>query len=169
MVSLIDRSDLQDAAKLFADACKFSRTHDSEAAAALRTYGSHGAQISGCVRDHFPDAVKERLRCLARAVATRSDEARRACPARVRGSTINALAREIATRDGSGFYGPQPIRNMAAALAARVAGFSAWNHTSEEQRQIRRARRNGAGLRLTFADGSAAFIPRGSAAVRVVA
>lgn len=58
---------------------------------------------------------------------------------------------------------------QAAKLAARVAGMSAWNHTSEELRQISHARRNGSGLRLAFHDGSAAFIPAGSASVRVVA
>lgn len=56
----------------------------------------------------------------------------------------------------------------AADLAARVRGMAAWNLTRSEQGQIARARRNGAGLRLTFHDGSAAFIPKGTTAVHVL-
>lgn len=33
--------------------------------AALEEYGSHGSLISGCVREHFPELVKDRLRSLA--------------------------------------------------------------------------------------------------------
>lgn len=89
-------------------ACMFSRWHDAAAADALAEFGDHGAQISGCVRDHFPADVKEHLRILARAVTTATDAAYAARPPRVQMQTIRALGRAIAARDGSGFYGPQP-------------------------------------------------------------
>jgi hypothetical protein len=89
-------------------ACRASRLHDSEAKRALSNYGSHGAQISGCVRDHFPPGVKNRLRYLARIVGQEMDDARSARPYRVRLSTVIRIGQLIAKRDGVGFYGPRP-------------------------------------------------------------
>ncbi len=40
---------------------------------ALRTYGSQGSLISGIVRDHFPDEVKDLLRSRARALTYHRD------------------------------------------------------------------------------------------------
>lgn len=97
---------------LFAAACKFSRWHDEESAKALEKYGDHGPGISGCVRDHFPDEVKEDLRRLAMAVAFNSDLAHQARPKGMRKATMRALAQAVATRDGSGFYGPQANRGF---------------------------------------------------------
>ena len=104
---LLTRPDLQRAAELFADACRMSMDHTRAASDALAIYGAHGPDISGCVRDHFPDGTKDHLRALARNVSILSNAAFAARPARVRGLTMRALARAVAARDGSGFYGPQ--------------------------------------------------------------
>lgn len=94
----------------FTRACRASRLHSSEAQRAFANYGDHGVQISGCVREHFPERIKDRLRFLARLVTTELEKASAARPARVRAATIHKLGRLVATRDGSGFYGPQPYR-----------------------------------------------------------
>jgi len=94
----------------FEAACKASRDHSALAAEAFAKYGDHGAQISGCVRDHFPEDVKNALRKLAATVTLNSQSAYDMRPARVRTATIRQLGREVATRDGSGFYGPQANR-----------------------------------------------------------
>jgi hypothetical protein len=95
----------------FEAACEASRKHSALAADALAKYGNHGAQISGCVRDHFPDAVKDELRHWAQTVTRRLEVAYQNRPARVRLATMVRLGREVATRDGSGFYGPQPLQS----------------------------------------------------------
>lgn len=107
-MDVLTRPDLAPARYLFEGACRASRLHQSEAQRALANYGSHGPLISGCVRSHFPKAVKDRLRGLAQAASARSDAAYAARPPRVRFATMRRLARAVATRDGSGRYGPQP-------------------------------------------------------------
>lgn len=94
----------------FEGACEASRRHNRLTANALNRYGSQGAQISGCVRDHFPDCIKDRLRTLARLVSLHSDAAYAARPKHVRHATMRHIGRLVATRDGGGFYGPQPYR-----------------------------------------------------------
>lgn len=108
MENLLSRPDLAHAAELFAAACFQARAWDSEFAVARMRYGAHGSDVSGCGRAHFPDHVKDRLRELARQVSTFSDLAYEARPSRVHTSTMRALSRAVAARDGSGFYGPQP-------------------------------------------------------------
>jgi hypothetical protein len=93
----------------FEMACAASRAHNRLAAIALATYGDHGALISGCVRTHFPETIKDTLRTLARACSDHSDNGYAARPAGVHASTMVKLARAVATRDGSGYYGPQPL------------------------------------------------------------
>lgn len=110
-LDVLSRPDLAAARYLFEQACRASRMHDAETKAALQRYGEHGPQISGCVRAHFPEEVKNRLRGLAQAVTHRSDAAYAARPPRVRFTTMRHLAQSVATRDGAGFYGPQPYRN----------------------------------------------------------
>lgn len=105
---IINRPDLAPAAALFAAACHQSRAWDSEMHVACKRYGGHGPAVSGCGRDHFPHSLKDSLRTLARDVATLSDAAYAARPPRIRLSTLRALSRAVAARDGSGFYGPQP-------------------------------------------------------------
>jgi hypothetical protein len=103
---ILDRDDLRESAVLFAAACACSRAHVALADDACRRYGDHGALISGCVRDHFPDAVKDNLRALAQSVTRWSDCAWSARPPRVRRGTMRALSRAVCRRDGGGFYGP---------------------------------------------------------------
>jgi hypothetical protein len=111
MKSIFQREELSTAATHFERACKVSRLHSSQAQRALANYGDHGALISGCVRDHFPETVKNELRTLAQLVTVESDAGYAARPPRIRFTTMRHLARSIATRDGSGFYGPQPYRS----------------------------------------------------------
>lgn len=87
-------------------ACKASREHSRKAGIALETYGDRGAQISGCVRDHFPSSVKDELRALARLVSEEMDKAKAARPYRAHMSTVAHIGRLVATREGVGFYGP---------------------------------------------------------------
>jgi len=104
---LLTRPDLQLSCQLFALACHVSRAHDSYAAEALKVHGDHGSLISGCVRDHFPEHVKNTLRAMALSVTKYSDSAYAARPRGVRYSTMIQLARAVAARDGSGYYGPR--------------------------------------------------------------
>jgi hypothetical protein len=97
----------RDVVACFETCLAYARAHDDLAAVALKTYGNHGAQISGCVRDHFPQVIKDALRWQARAVTYHNERAYEARPARVRHETIRAIGRAIAKRDGCGFYGPQ--------------------------------------------------------------
>jgi len=82
--------------------------HDELAKAALLVFGDHGAQISGCVRAHFPEPVKDELRALAQEVTAACAKGATLRPRGVRSSTMRALARDVAARDGAGFYGPRP-------------------------------------------------------------
>lgn len=91
----------------FEKACEASREHALFARQMLAKYGSHGPDVSGCVRDHFPDHIKESLRNMARNVSRYSDNAHASRPRYVRETTMRKLARMVAQRDGSGFYGPQ--------------------------------------------------------------
>lgn len=85
----------------------YARAHDQLAAIALREYGDHGPLISGCVRAHFPEQVKDVLRFTARQVTYWSERAYEARPPRVRHDTIRVIGRAIARRDGDGYYGPR--------------------------------------------------------------
>lgn len=106
----LDNPKFRQSQSFFEQACAASRMHDLEAASALSRYGDHGPQISGCVRDHFPDFVKRDLRFWAHEVSRLSDLAYMHHPKWSRMSTMRHLASAVATRDGSGFYGPQPFR-----------------------------------------------------------
>ena len=92
----------------------------------MAQYGSHGADISGACRDHFPDDAKDHLRRIARAVAYHSERGHAARPKGARASSLVRLARDVATRDGGGFYGPQPFQ----------AGGSDYERTGKLQRKI---------------------------------
>ena len=96
------------AAELFAEACRLSRDHNKATQDALASYGDHGPQISGVIRDHFPDDIKKHLRLLCFLITDSSNAAWQARPKYVRNGTMLALSRMIAARDGSGFYGPRP-------------------------------------------------------------
>lgn len=105
----LDRPDLARAQDKFESACHCSRAYDAKLAEYLAQYGAHGPDVSGAGRDHFPEDAKDHLRRIAHAVSRMSDEGFAARPSRVRQSTMRRLAAEVATRDGSGFYGPQPL------------------------------------------------------------
>jgi len=107
MTQRLNRADLKHAATLFELACQCSRSHSKLAQYALETYGDHGSTISGVVRDHFPEHIKTMLRDLAHMVTDYSDRAHKARPARVTHRTMRELGRDVATRDGDGFYGPR--------------------------------------------------------------
>ena len=94
------------------NACRFSRQHANVSEKALEVYGNHGPTISGCVRDHFPDYVKENLRGLANKVTDESALAYQAKPKGSQTTTINKIGRLIARRDGTGFYGHQPASDL---------------------------------------------------------
>ena len=103
-------SQFADAREHFRRACFASKLHITSAEQALALYGDHGPQISGCVRDHFPEDVKDHLRALAREVTAEGDAARAARPKHVRTETMRLLASLVAEKYGHGFYGPQPRR-----------------------------------------------------------
>lgn len=102
---LEERPVLQAAARRFEAAARASREHDALAERCLQRYGDHGAPVSGCVRDHFPEQEKKKLRALARIVAEENEAGRRARPHGVHKSTMDKLACCICRRDGSGYYG----------------------------------------------------------------
>ena len=91
----------------FEKCCAASRAHSKLASESLERFGDHGSPISGVVRDHFSDEVKDRLRALARTVTSESDLAYAARPKYVRLATIRNIGQAVARRDGSGFYGPR--------------------------------------------------------------
>ena len=105
--NILQRADLAHSADLFADTCTQSRAWDKAGRDALAAYGNHGPQISGILRDHFPECTKSYLRSIARNITILSDAAWAAKPARVRHATMLKLARAIVKRDGGGFYGPR--------------------------------------------------------------
>lgn len=105
----INRPDLALARDKFESACHCSRAYCAALAEYLAIYGDHGPDISGAGRDHFPAEAKDHLRRIARAVTTLSEEGYAARPKGIRHSTLVRLSREVATRDGTGFYGPQPL------------------------------------------------------------
>jgi len=92
----------------FESACHCSRAWDAKLKEYLEIYGNIGVAISGAGREHFPDDVKDHMRRIAKAVTHHSDLGHAARPYRVHTSTMIKVARAVASRDGSGFYGPQP-------------------------------------------------------------
>lgn len=98
------RADLAPAADMFRRAFHWSRRHAERAQYALRIYGDHGPQISGVIRDHFPDAIKDELREYCTVMNACADAAWKARPSRVRQSTMRALRDAIRAEVGAGFY-----------------------------------------------------------------
>lgn len=110
MYRFINRPDLAISQSEMESACHCSRAYSAQFQVYLAAYGDHGADVSGCGRDHFPIEAKDHMRRIAAAVSYHSQRAYAARPARVRHATILRLGQEIATRDGTGFYGPQALR-----------------------------------------------------------
>lgn len=57
----------------------------------LFAYGSHGPDISGVVRDHFPEWIKMTLRNTLRASYSFEDTGRRRAPTGTRSTTVSAI------------------------------------------------------------------------------
>jgi hypothetical protein len=104
MPKLESRPDLLPAVKHFQECFRLSRAHNSLVRNALECYGDHGPQISGIMRDHFPDWVKRRLRKLCNQMNAAADAGMRARPRGVHRSTMLKLYREVRAQVGSGFY-----------------------------------------------------------------
>lgn len=100
---------LAEAQAMYESACAASRKHSDVAQAALEEYGDHGPLISGCVRDHFPEKIKNELRELARSVNRFHELALDKRPRGVHKVTMYRLAREVTHHDGNGYYGFAPM------------------------------------------------------------
>lgn len=110
LIMFMNRPDLAITQGHFESACHCSRAWQDLRESALTQYGDgNGKEISGSVREHFPTETRDHLRRVAQSVSYHSDLAHKARPKRVRVATIIRLGREVATRDGSGFYGPQSL------------------------------------------------------------
>ena len=106
-MDLLQNSKFTEVVRHFEQCCQASREHSRLASESLDRFGDHGSAISGVVRDHFPESVKDRLRDLARTITQESDLAYAARPRYTRLVTIRRIGKLIAQRDGSGFYGPR--------------------------------------------------------------
>jgi hypothetical protein len=96
------RHDLRNRVRLILSrAAECSRLHGTAAREYEAIYGDHGPLVSGVVREHFPEEVKDRLRRLARA-ASGSSFAYSLW--RATGATATTYHRER-SRLSFGFYG----------------------------------------------------------------
>lgn len=102
---LMKRADLIPALNCIREAANRSKQWDELLVASLKVYGEHGSQISGCGREHFPEAIKDMLRDLAHGVTEWNDKALANRPKGVRVETMHKLARAVCRTYGSGFYG----------------------------------------------------------------
>lgn len=130
----LDNPRFANAQSEFESACHCSRAYDASLAEALREHGDHGESVSGAGRDHFPAETKDHLRRIAQAVTYHSDRGFALRPKYARQASMRRLSQEVATRDGSGFYGPQPLNT----------GLSTYEATGRLQRKID-VYRNGVG------------------------
>lgn len=79
----------------FENACKCMQQHTRLVRTSLKKYGDHGAYISGVFRDHFPEAVKEKLRGYLREASAWDTEGFRVRPPRTRFETLRAIRRVL--------------------------------------------------------------------------
>lgn len=105
----LGRAELADVEHYYVVACAASRKHRDVQNAAYEKYGTKGPFISAIGQDHFPEDVKEELRSLAREVSCMSHKAQDARPKGIRMETVYRVGREVAHRDGKGFYGPSAM------------------------------------------------------------
>jgi len=88
--------------------CMLSRHWSEQVQRYIKLHGDViGCHTSGCYNPDWPETVKNRLRDLAFGVGLMEDEAYRFRPRKTHRSTVTSIARFIARRDGSGYYGPQ--------------------------------------------------------------
>lgn len=103
---LLGRQDLRAAVGHFEIAAKASRQHTAMVERLIKLYGDgNGRQISGVIRDHFPEASKRNLLALCKTIRDQNDKGMAQRPKGVHKSTMYALARAVCRRDGHGFYG----------------------------------------------------------------
>lgn len=141
----LDRPAFAAAQSEFESACHCSRAYDARLAEALRDHGDHGPAVSGAGRDHFPAETKEHLRRIAQAVTYHSERGHALRPKYARQAAMRRLAQEVATRDGSGFYGPQPLPKVQTTYEATGRlqrkidlyrdrqGYGAWEYMGSSQ------------------------------------
>lgn len=103
-MNILDRPDLQPAARAFAYAFARSREHSAIVADALQRYGEKGPMISGIAQDHFPQPIKTRLRALCSIMNQHYVLAGTLRPPGVRGTTMHKLRHAVRMRYGCGFY-----------------------------------------------------------------
>ncbi len=102
-------TNLQAAERHFTRACRLSRLWSSYVSRNIDRHGRRpGNHVSAVYSDAWPEYIQERLRKVARAVSCFTDAGYAARPKGVHRSTMTRLAKSIARRDGSGYYGPQP-------------------------------------------------------------
>lgn len=101
----LGRAELEDVEHYYVVACAASRKHRDVQNAAYEKYGTKGPLISAIGQDHFPEDVKEELRSLAREVSDMCKKAEKSRPKGIRMETVYRVGREVAYRDGKGFYG----------------------------------------------------------------
>ena len=103
---LLHRQPLIAAANEFSRAAQASRLHSALVRSLLDKYGDgNGRQISGVIRDHFPEKDKDTLKALCRDICRYNEAGHALRPKGVHHRTMDALARAVCRRDGTGFYG----------------------------------------------------------------
>lgn len=101
---LMNRPELAEAREQFELAFRYSREHSKQVDDACKKYGDHGPQISGVIRDHFPDDVKEQLRLLCWLMNTANEGAYKMKPKGMHRTTFYRFRDAIRERVGTGFY-----------------------------------------------------------------
>lgn len=105
--NILRRPELAEPIRQLERACRLSRRWNSYVAFNIERYGAvQGNHVSGVYNEAWPVRVKGRLRIVAQAVGNISDLAFTLRPKGIHSSTISRLYREVAMRDGCGFYGP---------------------------------------------------------------
>lgn len=99
-----DDPKFAEATKHLEKAYALSREHNSVQTEAKHKYGEKGPWISGIGQQHWPEAIRFKLRKLCDDMNWHSKRADECRPARVRSSTMRALRDYIRSRDGTGFY-----------------------------------------------------------------
>lgn len=105
---ILKRPELQSAQRHFANAAQASRLHKNYVAELILKHGDgNGVQVSGVIRDHFPEQAKMNLIAICKNINRENDAGVAARPKHVRKETMFKLARAVCRRDGTGFYGFQ--------------------------------------------------------------
>lgn len=91
----------------FVSAYAASRLWSDIVSRAIAKYGDRpqGGFVSGIYSEHFPKALRTRLRDLAHKVTTEGERAENLRPKRVRWDTIRAIRQQVIATQGKGYYG----------------------------------------------------------------